>query len=134
MVRRRRLHRFVEVKRVREAILKAEESTDAPIFVSISPYFWGNVRRTAERVFRKHGLDNTVNRNAIFFFVVPSRRQFAIIGDAGAHEKLGQSTWNAIVEIMQSHFARGNATAALVQGIQDIARELARHYPRKQGD
>jgi len=80
MVRRIDLHRFVDKGRVREAIAAAELETSAPIHVSIAPYFWGSVRRTAWRAFRKHGLAKTAKRNGVLFFVVPSRREFVIIG------------------------------------------------------
>jgi uncharacterized membrane protein len=134
MVRRHKLHHFVDKKKVREAILAAEASTDAPIFVSIAPYFWGNVRRTAESVLRKHARKRSPKRNAVLFFVVPSRREFAVVGEAGVHEALGQRGWESAIEDMQVHFRDGDATTALVHGIQTIGRELARHFPRAPED
>lgn len=131
MVKRRNLHRFVDKARVREAIAAAERTTSAPIHVSIAPYFWGNVRRTAERAFRKHGLARTSDRNGVLFFVVPSRREFAIIGDAGAHEALGQPVWDAIAKLVQERFSHGDPTAGLVMGIEAVGHDLARHFPRE---
>jgi len=123
------LHRFVDKARVREAIAAAELQTSAPIFVSIAPYFWGDVRRTAERAFRKHGLAQAPQRNGVLFFVVPSRRQFAIIGDAGAHEALGQTIWDSLAEILGAQFAAGNFTDGLVTCVEQIGRALATHFP-----
>jgi uncharacterized membrane protein len=125
------LHQFVDKAQVSAAIADAEKHTDAPIAVSLSPYFWGNVRRTAERVFRRHGLDRTRDRNGVLFFVVPSRRQFVVIGDAGAHEKLGQQTWEALAARVETHFRSGDPTAGLVYGISEIGRQLSEHFPRK---
>jgi len=130
MVARIGLHRFVDRAKVNEAIVNAETATDAPIVVSLSPYFWGNVRRTAERAFRRHRLHHTAERNAVLFFVVPSRRQFVLIGDAGAHEKLGQRAWDAVAASMQEHFRNGDPTAGLVHGVSEIGRHLAQHFPR----
>jgi uncharacterized membrane protein len=132
MVKRRSLHHFVDKRKIHEAIVAAEESTEAPIFVSISPYFWGNLRRTAESTLRKHALARTAERNAVLFFVVPSRRQFAVVGDVEAHEKLGQHAWDIVAAVMQAHLREGDPTVALVQGIEELGRELARHFPRKQ--
>ena len=129
MVRRKHLHRFVDKERIAEAIAAAQHLTSAPIGVSIAPYFWGNVRRTAERAFRKHGLQNTPHRNGVLFFIVPSRREFAIIGDVGAHEALGQPVWDSSAEIVQEHFSRGDTTAGLLHAIDRIARALAEHFP-----
>lgn len=134
MVRRRKLHHFVDKKRVHEAILAAEESTEAPIFVSIAPYFWGSVQRTAQAVLRKHARRRGAKGNAVLFFLVPSRRQFAIVGEAEAHEKLGQRAWDAVTEVMQTHLRDGDPTAALVQGIGAVGPELARHFPRAPKD
>lgn len=131
MVRRDKLHHFVDKARVREAIAAAELETSAPIHVSIAPYFWGSVRRTAERAFRKHGLAETPKRNGVLFFVVPSRREFAVIGDAGAHAALGQPIWDSVAALVQAHFARGNATDGLVSGINEIGRALAAHFPKE---
>ena len=129
MVKRIDLHRFVDKARVHEAITATERQTSAPIHVSLAPYFWGNVRRTAERAFRKRGLERTPNRNGVLFFVVPSRREFAIIGDIGAHEALGQPAWEAVVELMQERFSHDDATGALIVGIDEIGRALGVHFP-----
>lgn len=131
MVRKIDLHRFVDKARIREAIAETERSTSAPIHVSIAPYFWGNVQRTAERAFRKHGLARTRERNGVLFFVVPSRRTFVIIGDVGAHEALGQTVWESVAAIMQEQFVCGNHTIGMVLGIEKIGRALAQHFPRE---
>ena len=130
MVRRADLHRFVDKARVRVAIDAAEQLTTAPIHVSIAPYFWGDVLRTARRAFRKRGLAKTTDRNGVLFFVVPSRREFAVVGDAGAHEALGQRSWDAIAALAQRQFAAGDATAGLITGIEEIGNALAAHWPR----
>lgn len=129
MVRPRSLHRFVDEARIREAVAEAERLTSAPIAVSIAPYFWGSVRGTADRAFRKHGLARTAERNAVLLFVVPSRREFAVVGDVSAHERLGQATWDLLVETVQEHLRGGEPTRALELGIADLARRLAPHFP-----
>lgn len=118
MVNRTKLHRFVDKTRVREALDAAEALTAAPIHVSIAPAFWGDVRRTAERAFRKHA-------HGVLLFVVPSRRKFAIIGDLKAHEALGQHAWDAIAAEMTKHFAAGDATTGIVTAIEELSRALA---------
>jgi uncharacterized membrane protein len=121
MVERRRLHRFVDKARVREAIAAAERETRVRIAVSIAPYFWGNVRRTAERAFRKH--------RGVLIFVVPSRREFAVLGDAAVHDALGQSGWDAVAATIGEHFRSGDPTRGLELAIDQLARPLAAHFP-----
>ncbi len=125
------LHRFVDKKRVREAIVRAEEATAAPIAVSIVPHVPGDVHAAALRALHRRGLYRAPDRNAVHFFVVPSRREFAVVGDAGAHERLGQDVWNSVAATVEKHFRLGDPTAGLVAGIEEVGRHLARHFPRQ---
>ena len=129
MVTKTNLHRFVNKARIRDAIAAAQNATSAPIHVSIAPYFWGSVRRTAERALKKHKLAHTPGRNGVLFFVVPSRREFAIIGDIGAHEALGQKAWDTTAELVRESFARDDATSGLLLGIEMIERGLSDRFP-----
>lgn len=131
MVSRTNLHRFIDKARIHEAIAAAQHATSAPIHVSIAPYFWGSVQRTAERAFRKHKLAHTPDRNGVFFFVVPSRRSFVIIGDVGAHNALGQPVWDATAAAVKDSFARDEATAGLVRAIETLAQALSVRFPGK---
>ncbi|MEA2719731.1 MAG: hypothetical protein QOJ39_1595 [Candidatus Eremiobacteraeota bacterium] len=126
-----RLHRFVDKKRVRDAILQAEAATDAPISVSIVPHLSGDVHAAALRDLHRHGVSRAHGRGAVHFFVVPSRREFAVVGDAAAHERLGQEAWNSVAATVERHFRLGDPTAGLVAGIEEVGRLLARHFPRK---
>ena len=124
------LQRFVDQKRIRAAILRAEKSTDAAISVSIAPHVEGAVHEAALRSLHARSRAGARGRSAVHFFVVPSRREFAVVGNASAHERLGQETWDDIVAIVQNHFRQGNPTAGLVAGIEEAGRHLTRHFPR----
>jgi uncharacterized membrane protein len=125
------LHRFVDKKRVREAIVRAEAETSAPISVAVVPHVTGDVHAEALRALHRRGLSRRSERNAVHFFVVPSRREFAVVGDAAAHEKLGQEAWNGVAATVEKHFRQGDPTAGVVAGIEEVGRHLARHFPRK---
>ncbi len=126
----RDLHRFVDKRRVREAIVRAEAETTAPITVHISPQVEGDVHAAALRSLHAGGRSRRRERNAVHFFVVPSRRQFAVVGDAGAHDALGQEVWNGVAATVEQHFRRGDPTAGLIAGIEEVGRHLAQHFPR----
>ncbi len=125
-----KLHQFVDEKRVREAIVRAEAATTSPIAVSIVPHVAGDVHAAALRALHRRGLSRARDRNAVHFFVVPSRREFAVVGDAGAHERLGQEAWKSVAATVENHFRLGDPTAGLVAGIEEVGRLLARHFPR----
>ena len=122
------LHTFVDKRRVRDAILRAEETAAAPISVAVVPHVLGDVHAAALRALHRRGLSRAPERNAVHFFVVPSRREFAVVGDAGAHERLGQEAWDSVAATVEKHFRLGDPTAGLVAGIEDVGRLLARHF------
>ena len=123
------LKRRVDADAVKRAIEEAEGRTSGEIRVSVSTFFWGSVRRTAERAFARLGMNQTAQRNGILFFVVPSRRAFVVLGDEGIHAKVGQEFWDAVAAAMSARFTAGDFTDGLVHGITEAGRQLAAHFP-----
>ena len=95
----------------------------------MSPLFWGNVRKAAEKAFERMDMTATRERNAVLIFVVPSRRKFVVLGDAGIHEKVGQHFWHEVVRIVSEKFRQQDFTEGLVQGIAAIGEQLSTHFP-----
>lgn len=119
----------IDKERIKQAIQKAERRTSGEIRVSLSPLFWGNVRKAAEKAFERMGMTATRERNAVLFFVVPARRKFVVLGDSGIHTKVGQEFWHHIVHIASEKFKQGDHTGGLVAGIEAVGEGLARHFP-----
>jgi uncharacterized membrane protein len=126
---RRKLMKTVDADRVKAAIAAAEKETCGEIRVSVSRFFWGSVRRVAERAFVRLGVARTRDRNGVLFFIVPGRRKFVVLGDAGIHAKVGQEFWDCVAGKMSGHFKKGEFTEGLVAGIEEAGRELAAHFP-----
>jgi uncharacterized membrane protein len=126
---RRRLLKKIDVASVRRAIEAAERRTCGEIRVSLSLFFWGSVRKAAERAFVRLGMTATKDRNAILFFIVPSRRRFVVLGDAGIHAKVGQEFWEKVAASMADDFRTGDFTRGLVRGIEEAGEHLAAHFP-----
>jgi uncharacterized membrane protein len=129
MMHRRRLLKRLNVDRVRRAIEEAEKKTSGEIRVSIARFFWGKARPVAERAFRRLGMSNTRERNAVLFFIVPSRKRFVVLGDEGIHARVGQEFWDRTAAVMAEHFQKGKFTEGLVEGIETAAEALAVHFP-----
>ncbi len=127
---RGRLARHVDKNRISAAIEAAEALTTGRIYVSLAPHFWGSARRAAERAFHHLRVTHTPNRNGVLFFVVPSRRELVVLGDAGIHAKVGQEFWDRIASAMSGKARAEDLTTALAHGIHEAGRELARHFPR----
>jgi uncharacterized membrane protein len=129
LISQRRLLEIIDDDRVKAAIVAAEKLTPGEIRVSVSRFFWGNVQRAAHRAFTRLGMRATQDRNGILFFVVPSRRRFAVIGDDGIHQKVGQDFWEKLVAAMSGDFKEGKFNEGLIQAIAEAGRLLAVHFP-----
>lgn len=127
------LNKF-DVGLVQQAIVDAELRTSGELRVSVAPFFWGSVRRAAERAFARLGMDRTQHRNGVLFFIVPSRRAFVVLGDRGIHERVGDDLWNDVVHQMSPYFERRDYTSGVLAGIASVARALAAYFPREEGD
>jgi uncharacterized membrane protein len=131
------MNRFLQkldVPLVQKAIVKAERRTSGELRVSVAPFFWGSVRRAAERAFARLGMDRTRHRNGVLFFIVPSRHAFVVLGDRGIHECVGDELWTEVVRVMSPYFKRRDFTSGVLAGIDSVARALAVHFPREEDD
>jgi uncharacterized membrane protein len=128
---RAKLRKLIDQEAVKRAIGEAESRTSGEIRVSVSTFFWGDVRKTAERAFSRMGMDRTAERSGVLFFVVPSRKRFVVLGDAGIHAKVGQEFWDAVAAAVSEKFRKGDFTGGLVHGITEAGRQLAAHFPHR---
>jgi uncharacterized membrane protein len=124
----------IDKVRVKQAIQKAERRTSGEIRVSVSPLFWGDVRKAAERAFERLGMCATKDRNAVLFFVAPARRKLVVLGDRGIHQKAGDEFWRDLAGAVSEKFKEGDFTGGLVAGIEAAGERLAEHFPYEAGD
>jgi uncharacterized membrane protein len=129
LLHHRKLRRSIDVERVREAIEDAERQTSGQIRVSISPFFFGDVHKAADRAFARLGMSATRRHNGILFFLVPGRRRFVVLGDSGIHQKVGDEFWNDVRDAVAERFRKGDFTGGLLHGIETVGRELAAYFP-----
>ena len=119
----------IDKNRIKQAIHKAERRTSGEIRVSVSPLFWGDVRKAAQKAFERMGMSATKHRNSVLFFVVPARRKFVVLGDSGIHQKVGDEFWHHIVRTVSEKFQKGDFTGGLVAGIEAVGDDMAKHFP-----
>ena len=128
---KRGLLRRLDMPRIEEALRAAESRTSGELAVSVSPFFWGDVRKEAERAFTRLGMTATRERNGVLFFVVPARHRFVVLGDEGIHAKVGQGFWEEVAAAMSAHFREGDFTGGLLEGIREAGEQLAVHFPHQ---
>jgi uncharacterized membrane protein len=130
MVTRARLVHGIDVRAVEAAVRAAERRTTGEIRVGLARfYFWGDVRRAAERAFATLKMDRTQHRNGVLLYVAPRRKEFALVGDRGIHERVEQIFWTELAGRLSTAFKAGDLTGGLERAIAEIGERLASYFP-----
>src|SRR5687767_5606141 len=115
------------------AILDAETRSRGEIRVHVTNQPAAEVEAAARAQFEKLEMTKTALRNGVLIYVAPVSQTFAIIGDAGIHERCGPSFWSDIAAAMQEDFRAGRFTDGIVKGVHEAGAALARYFPRDEG-
>ena len=73
---------------------------------------------------------DTEHNNGVLIYLLLADREVEIIVDRGLHKHLGARELEDICREMERAFGEGRFEAGVVEGIKEIGRHLARHYPR----
>ncbi|HEU5247287.1 MAG TPA: TPM domain-containing protein [Candidatus Udaeobacter sp.] len=121
----------LEHDRIVQAIRDAESKTSGEIRVYVQR---GKLDTdpliVAQKKFQRLGMQKTSERNAVLIFVAPRAHKFAVVGDKAIHEKCGEQFWQHVVDGMRTHFQNEKFNRAIVEGIEEIGKLLAAHFPR----
>jgi uncharacterized membrane protein len=111
------------------AIGAAERRTSGEIRVFVSHKSVADPVSAAQKAFVRLGMEKTRERNGVLIFLAPLTHKFAVLGDAGVHEKCGDAFWQELAEAMTGHFRKSEFTDGILHGIQKAGELLARHFP-----
>ena len=120
--------------RIIDAIAQAERKSSGEVRVYVSRRRRTDPLAIAQKRFIALGMTRTRHRNAVLIYIAPRTRQFAVVGDAGVHEKCGDAFWREVSAGMTGLLKEGRFTDALVGAIQKVGDLLARHFPRDSED
>lgn len=123
-----------EKERVVRAIREAERQTSGEIRVYLERKSRGEVLERAKKVFERLKMKRTKLRNGILIYFSLVDHSFAVLGDQGIHDRVGDSFWQEIVSTLQSFFARGEFAEGLEAGIRRIGEALRKYFPYEKGD
>jgi uncharacterized membrane protein len=116
------------------AIRDAERRTSGEIRVFISRKVVEEPVAAAQAAFLRLGMQKTRERNAVLIFLAPRTHKFAVIGDAGVHQKCGDVFWQEMAKAMTDHFRKSEFTQGILHGIEKAGKLLAEHFPRRPDD
>jgi len=117
-----------------QAIADAEKATSGEIRVHLESSCKGDVLDNAVYIFKKLKMHKTALRNGVLIYLAVNDRKFAILGDGGINAKVPENFWDQIKETMVSHFATGDFTNGLIQGILMVGDKLKAYYPIQSND
>jgi uncharacterized membrane protein len=123
-----------EEDRIIRAIKAAEKNTSGEVRVHLEVNCEGELLEAAAKVFHRLKMDRTELRNGVLIFLVPERRQFAIIGDKGINEKVPENFWQEVRNIMQAHFREGDFAQGVCEGITRAGEKLKEFFPYQKDD
>jgi len=116
--------------RIVAAISAAEARSRGEIRVHVARKAVEDPQRAAAALFEKVGMHATGERNGVLLFVAPASQRFAVVGDKGIHEKMGEGFWTEVASAMEEDFRQGRFTDAIVKGVTKAGDALAVHFPR----
>jgi len=117
-----------------KAIQEAEARGHGEIRVHIHHGRTTEPRREAERVFERLGMTATARRSGCLLFLAPDEKAFAVIGDSGVHQKVGDTFWLDARDAAAAHFAAGRFTEGIVAAVRKLGDALATHFPKENGE
>ena len=117
-----------EKGKIVEAIRSAEKNTAGEVRIHLDRRVRGAVMDRAKKVFQRQRLNQRKHRNAVLFYLSLAGRSFAILGDKGIHQRVGDSFWKEIAESMQGYFSRGQFPEGLEYAIHKIGEEFKKHF------
>jgi uncharacterized membrane protein len=121
----------LEHDQIVNAIRTAESKTSGEIRVYIQR---GKLNAdpliSAQKKFHRLRMHKTTERNAVLIFVAPRAHKFAVVGDEAIHEKCSEEFWQRVVYGMRGHFRNENFSRAIIEGIEEVGRLLAAHFPQ----
>jgi len=116
------------------AIRNAEKTTSGEIRVHIEKHTELDILERTKEVFHFLKMDNTIQRNGVLIYVAVEDHQFAIYGDKGINELVGDDFWESTRDVMLSQFKEGNFTQGLIDGVLRAGVQLQKYFPWQHGD
>ena len=74
-------------------------------------------------------MHETIARNGVLIYFNPKARKFALFGDIGIHQKLGQTYWDELVAHVRSTIHEKDLLSGILDAIHALGEQLAKHFP-----
>lgn len=123
-----------ETQNIIEAINSAELDSSGEIRVHLEAKCSLDPVLRAQEIFKRLAMHKTKSRNGILFYLATEDKKFAVIGDQGIHQVVGQEFWIAIKDSVLDKFKAGLFAEGLIKGIEQAGKSLKEFFPYQDGD
>ncbi|MEZ5822361.1 MAG: TPM domain-containing protein [Bradyrhizobium sp.] len=90
-------------------------------------------RERALDVFSLLRIWDTEQNNGVLIYLLLADRDVEIVADRGIDAKVGAEGWEKICVAMEKDFRAGLFEHGVVEGIEQVSRLLAQHFPARRG-
>lgn len=124
-----------ENEQIVQAIREAEQMTSGEVRI----YVEGRCRFVdamdrAKELFLKSQMQNTKQRNGVLLYVALKDRQFAILGDEGIHQKVGDGFWKNEAATLRKSFIEKKYAEGIARVAKEIGASLKKYFPYQSDD
>lgn len=113
-----------------QAIQRAEAGTTGEIRVHLSrSWFEKDPFLHASALFQRFGMTRTTHRNAVLLYVNLRKHKFAVVGDEGIHQVVGQEYWEKLARNLSANLRATHPENAIAETVREIGDVLHRYFP-----
>lgn len=133
-VKKKALFTDEESHMVVKAIRHAEQRTSGEVRVFVeSKCKWVDALDRAKEIFFTLKMDKTEQRNAVLVYLAVKDKQFALYGDEGIHQKVGNEYWNNLAADLLSNLKQADLAKGVSECVIRIGEALHTHFPYDRG-
>ena len=90
-------------------------------------------RARALDIFSQLRVWDTEHNNGVLIYLLLADRDVEIVADRGIDARVGAAGWEKVCAAMEKDFRAGLFEHGVIEGIQEVSRLLAQHFPKGPG-
>ena len=117
-----------------EAIRQIESQCSAELRIHLESECQGDAFAQAVEIFAELGMEKTRYQNGILIYVAYKTRKYALLADAGIHQKVKGDYWEKLGHKMAEFFKANQFLEGLLWVLEQAGQVLIKHFPLRAGE
>lgn len=123
-----------EEKRIISAIKRVEKKSSGEIRVHIDESNATDIMDRAKKVFVALGMNETIDRNGVLFYISIYQNGLVVLGDEGVNKIIPNGFWDDLKDEVLKYFAKNKKIEGILKGIKITGDFLQEHFPYKNAE